>query len=245
MADPDPDTLDAGGPDPALLHKVRSLLAKAESTSYPEEAEALSAKAQQLMDRHAIDRAMLAAAGGGVVGPEGRTLVVEKPYARPKFHLLSELARANRCRAVWATHTGEATVVGFPDDQTTVELLYTSLLVQGTRAMLQAGTGPDTRSRSFRHSFLVAYAARIGQRLQAAAEATVREAARDHGAGLLPVLHGRERAVDDALAEAFPRLRSMRVTARDPAGYAAGHAAADRARLGGSEVTGRARPLRG
>jgi hypothetical protein len=132
-----------------------------------------------------------------------------------------------------------ATVVGFPDDQATVELLYTSLLVQGTRAMLRAGTGAPTRSRSFRHSFLVAYAARIGQRLQAVADATVREATREHGAGLLPVLASREQSVDELRADTFPHLRTMRVTASDPAGYAAGHAAADRARLGGGEVTGR------
>ncbi len=224
-------------PDPGVLHKVRSLLAKAESTTFPDEAEALSAKAQQLMDRHAIDRAVLAAAGGGDATPEGRTLVVEAPYARPKFQLLSELARANRCRAVWNTHSRVATVVGFPD------LLYTSLLVQGTRAMLAAGTGADSRTRSFRHSFLVAYAARIGQRLRAAAAATVQEAAEVHGDALLPVLASREVAVDEHLADTFPHLRTMRVTARDPAGYAAGHAAADRARLGGGEVGGRCRRL--
>jgi hypothetical protein len=38
---------------------VRALLAKAESTTYPEEADALTAKAQELMARHSIDRAML------------------------------------------------------------------------------------------------------------------------------------------------------------------------------------------
>ena len=37
--------------------------------------------------------------------------MVEAPYARPKFQLLSELARANRCRAVLDTRSGVATVV--------------------------------------------------------------------------------------------------------------------------------------
>lgn len=232
-------------PDPGVLHKVRSLLAKAESTTFPDEAEALTAKAQQLMDRHAIDRAVLAeasAVSGGT--PVGRTVAVEAPYVRPKFQLLSELSRANRCRAVLDTRTDVATVVGFPDDQATVELLYTSLLVQATAAMLRGGSSARTRSRGYRQAFLLAFAARIGQRLQEAAAATVREAARDHGDALLPVLRRREVAVDDALADAFPRLRSMRVTASDPAGFAAGHAAADRARLGGTEVHGRVRRLR-
>lgn len=244
MAHLDPDGAGGGTPDPGVLHKVRSLLAKAESTTYPDEAEALTAKAQQLMDRHAIDRAMLAAAGGGGATPVGRTLLVESPYARPKFQLLTELARANRCRAVLDTGSGVATVVGFPDDQATVELLYTSLLVQGTRAMLQAGTSARTRSRAYRQAFLVAFASRIGQRLRQAAEATVSEAVRTHGDGLLPVLASREVAVEDELASAFPHLRRMRVTASDPAGYAAGHAAADRARLHGQEVRGRVRRLR-
>ena len=233
----------APDPDAGVLHKVRSLLAKAESTTFPDEAEALSAKAQQLMDRHAIDRAMVAAAGDGA-RPEGRTIVVESPYARPKFQLLTELARANRCRAVLDTASNVATVVGFADDQATVELLYTSLLVQATRAMLRSGDRPRTRSRAYRQAFLVAYAARIGQRLREASAATVTEAVRAHGDGVLPVLRSRELAVEDELAEAFPHLRRMRVTASDPAGYAAGHAAADRARLGGQEVRGRVRRLR-
>ena len=231
-------------PDPGVLHKVRSLLAKAESTSFPEEAEALTAKAQQLMDRHAIDRAVLARASGGSAGPEGRTLLVEAPYARPKFGLLSEVARANRCRAVWNTHSRVATVIGFPEDQLTVELLYTSLLVQGTRAMLASGTAAATRSRGYRHAFLTAFAFRIGERLRAAAEATVRAASHDHGAGLLPVLRDREAAVEQRVQEAFPRLRSLGVSVSDPAGLVAGRSAADRARLGGAEVQGRARGLR-
>lgn len=243
MAHLDPDGSGGGTPDAGVLHKVRSLLAKAESTTYPDEAEALSAKAQQLMDRHAIDRAMVAAAAASGGRPEGRTLLVESPYARPKFHLLTELARANRCRAVLDTGANVATVVGFPDDQATVELLYTSLLVQGSRAMLRAGTSARTRSRAYRQAFLVAYAARIGQRLREAAAATVTEAVRAHGDGLLPVLRSREVAVEDEVAAAFPHLRRMRVTASDPAGYAAGHAAADRARLGGQEVRGRVRRL--
>lgn len=45
--------------DPRVLGRVRGLLAKAESTSFAAEAEALSAKAQELMTRHAIERAVL------------------------------------------------------------------------------------------------------------------------------------------------------------------------------------------
>ena len=51
--------------EPRILDKVRALLAKAESTEFPEEAEAYTAKAQELMARHRIDRAVLGATGRG------------------------------------------------------------------------------------------------------------------------------------------------------------------------------------
>ena len=61
-------------------------------------------------------------------------------------------------------------MVGFAGDVEAVELLFTSLLVQATAAMMRAGsrTGRNGRSRtrSFRQSFLHAYAVRIGQRLR-------------------------------------------------------------------------------
>jgi hypothetical protein len=225
--------------DPGVLHKVRSLLAKAESTTFPDEADALTAKAQELMDRHAIDRAVLAASAPGHHGlPEGRDLTIEVPYASEKFHLLSEVAAANRCKAVYAPWAGTATVVGFPEDQETVELLYTSLLVQATSAMLAGADHAARRTRRYRHAFLVAFAARIGERLRAADEAVTAEADRDHGGAVLPVLASRAEAVDDELARRFPHVRQRQVSVSDPAGWHAGTAAAERARLGSE------RPLR-
>lgn len=38
---------------------MRALLAKAESTEFPQEAEALTARAQEMMARHSIDLALL------------------------------------------------------------------------------------------------------------------------------------------------------------------------------------------
>ena len=55
------------------LGRVRALLAKAESTEFPEEAEALSAQAQELLAARSIDDAMLAAeTGPGQVAAAGR-----------------------------------------------------------------------------------------------------------------------------------------------------------------------------
>ena len=228
------------GHDPRMLERVRALLAKAESTTFPEEAEALSAKAQQLMARHAIDEAMVAAAGGaGGAGdaPGAMRLPVDDPYAGAKSILLSQVALANRCRAVWSKRLGFSTVVGFESDLEFVEVLYTSLLVQATSAMVAAGSQVDrygrSRTRSFRQSFLLAYADRIGDRLRAADAASRAAAAEEYGEALLPVLADRTAAVDAAFAEAFPGAVSRSVSINNAAGWAAGSAAADLASLTG------------
>lgn len=221
--------------DPRVLEKVRALLAKAESTTFPEEAEALSAKAQELMARHSIDEAMVGHGAGDA--PTGVRVPIDDPYAAAKSVLLHVVASANRCRAVWSKHLGLSTVFGFEPDLEFVEVLYTSLLLQATSAMVVAGSQFDrygrSRTRSFRQSFLLAYANRIGDRLRGAEAAARAGAAEDYGEALLPVLADRSAAVDSACDDAFPGAvdRSMRIT--NAAGWAAGRAAADLASLSG------------
>ncbi len=215
-----------------VLAKVRGLLAKAESTTFPEEAEALSAKAQELMARYAIDHA-LAAAADAPEAPGGRHLPVEDPYADAKAMLVGSVSRANRCRSVHVVDLALVTLLGFEADLVAVELLFTSLLVQANRAMLAVG-GDDRRARQrgFRSSFLSAYAVRIGQRLEASTSAQVAEADADEGGRLLPVLAARDDAVEDAVGALFgDRLVHRPATTRDPGGGVAGHAAADLADL--------------
>ncbi len=225
--------------DTRVLEKVRALLAKAESTTFPEEAEALSAKAQELMARHAIDEAMVGAGAGAGAGegPGGVRVPVDDPYASAKSILLSEVASANGCRAVWSKGFGFCTVLGFESDLEFVDLLYTSLLVQATSAMVAAGSQVDrygrSRTRSFRQAFLLAYAGRIGQRLREAEAASQAAATEDYGAALLPVLTDRSATVAAAEAAAFPRLERRSVSVSNSAGWHAGHAAADLASLSG------------
>ena len=138
----------SGDVDERILNKVRALLAKAESTEFPEEAEALSARAQELMAKYSIDQAVLAARKGYKDSPAGRRLPVDNPYESPKASLLQMIASANRCRTVWYKQLGMSTVIGFPADMDAVELLFTSLLVQANTAMLRAGAnGTPTGGR--------------------------------------------------------------------------------------------------
>jgi hypothetical protein len=226
--------------DPRQLDRVRALLAKAESTSFPEEAEAYTAKAQELMARHSIDYALLSVGTGARDEPVGRRIGIENPYEAPKVLLLDAVAGANRCRSIWSSSFGFITVLGFAADIDAVELLFTSLLVQATAAMMQAGSRRDAHgrstTRSFRQSFLTAYAQRIGERLTAATRQAIEQAGRDlagrPGADrLLPVLASRDSAVGAMADELFPDLvgRQVAVTNRD--GWASGRAAADHAQL--------------
>ena len=252
---------EGAGQDQRMLGRIRALLAKAESTEFAAEAEALSGRAQELMAKYSIDHALLAAQAGRSELPGGRRIPVDNPYEEAKVTLLNTVADANRCRAVWSRELGLVTVVGFEPDLDAVELLFTSLLVQADMAMIRAGGKKDalgnSRTKAFRQSFLVSYAVRIGERLTAAAARAEREAAAEHerapaqaagtgsvlagpGAGLVPFLAARKEAVDDAVGEIFggrlKRGRSARVS--DAEGWSSGRAAADLASLQGRRVVG-------
>ncbi|WP_017584189.1 DUF2786 domain-containing protein [Nocardiopsis valliformis] len=225
--------------DPAKLAKVRALLAKAEATEFPEEAEALTARAQQMMARHRIDHAALAAETGTESEVGGRRLPLDAPYEQHKAVLLNVVADANGCRSVWHNHLGLCTVMGQAEDVNAVEMLFTSLLVQATRAMQRAGSTRDvrgrSRTRSFRSSFLSAFAARISERLNESVHTEQDRAVHEYaraGTDLLPVLASKERQVEEAVAEAFPELGSVQLNhSNNVQGWRAGRAAADSAAL--------------
>ena len=140
---------------------------------------------------------------------------------------------------VWSRELGFGTVVGFEADLDAVEVLFTSLLVQATRTLASAGSRSTvhggSRTRSFRQSFLAAFADRIGERLHEATaqaeEAAV--AAHTNGRELVPLLAARAEEVDGRLSTWFPDVRQARVgAARDAEGWHSGRSAADRAQLG-------------
>ncbi len=227
-------------PESRALARIRALLAKAEATGYPEEAEALSAKAQELMTRHSVDEALLAAGAPAPDAPGACRIGVEPPYEQAKAVLLDAVADANHCRAVWNEPFGFSTVVGFEADLEAVELLYTSLLVQAEAAMTKAEAGQRAggrkRTKTFRQSFLAAYAHRAGTRLRAAAEAATSASATTGAAAeadLLPVLASREAAVADRAERMFPQTTTTRLRGgADAAGWTEGTRAADAARVG-------------
>ncbi|WP_157440488.1 DUF2786 domain-containing protein [Actinokineospora inagensis] len=215
-------TAESDGPavDPRVMIKVRGLLAKAESTPFAAEAEALSAKAQELMARYAFEQAVRTADEPQLAA--ARRVWLDAPYQAPKAQLVDAVASANRCRSVFYPRLGCVGLVGHETDLEITELLVTSLATQSTRAMAHA----PGRTRAYRHAFLVAYAHRVHQRLTEAATH-----ARPTSTALLTALASRQAAVDAKFTALYPGIRTHRPTATNPSGWTAGLAAADLADL--------------
>nr|WP_239063015.1 DUF2786 domain-containing protein [Streptomyces sp. SID13031] len=220
-----------------MLARIRALLAKAEATDFPDEAEALSGKAQELMAKFSLDQALVDADPGLDLPDDSgaRRIWVETPYVSAKAQLVGAVASANRCRTVSMEQLAVVTIVGEELDLQLTELLSTSLLVQANRAMLAAGKHigqrGESRTRSFRQSFLMAYAQRIGERLQATTEATQAAVPALDADRLLPVLARREEQVDALFIKLFPDTVTRRTRITNGAGWAAGLTAADQAQL--------------
>ncbi len=165
---------------------------------------------------------------------------IRRTSSRKKTVLLNAVAVANRCRSVWTKNIGFCTVIGFAADVDAVEALFTSLLVQATTAMTRAGrieeAGGRSRTKSFRQSFLAAYAFRIGERLAEVTQEQTEAARVELGDDrLLPVLASRQQDVEERFAELFPSVtRGRRIKVGDRMGWASGRGAADQASLGTS-----------
>ncbi|WP_222269411.1 DUF2786 domain-containing protein [Modestobacter marinus] len=234
---PQPPADPGAVPDERALSRIRGLLAKAESTEFAAEAEALTVKAQELMARYAIDTAVVAGRGEGAAGSTtvgARRFHLDDPHAEAKAAVVQAVARANGVRVVLMPGVGIATLVGIAAELDLVELLVTSLLVQAGRALsLEAGAG-GTRARStaYRRGFFYSFAQRIEERLTDARDQAHAEATAAYGSALVPLFADRAAAVDRVVDELFPRLRQRSGPVVDPAGWAAGRRAADDAELG-------------
>ncbi len=226
-------TTDALSLDPRMLARVRALLAQAESTTFEEEAEAFTAKAQELIAKHAIDDAMVHTVDD-VGDPSVRRLYLDDPYLDAKANLVTEVAGANRCRVVLSPGMGWLTAFGYDHDLDAVQLLATSLLAQATQTMVRHGSRRDaagrSRTRSFRRAFLLGFAQRIGQRLRRATDDEMATAVAT-SQRFLPVLAARDDRLRQAEAEVFPALVQHTTSATNASGWKAGQAAAELADL--------------
>jgi hypothetical protein len=226
-----------------LLDRVRKLLAKAEDESVtPPEAQALTAKAAELMAKYGIDRALLAAERPETDRPGNRMIDVDNPWARVKAHLLCGLGSALRCQAVLlSTRTGtKVHVFGFQSDLERLDVLYTSVLIQMWHGLTGAELPAWCRSpRAWRRSWLLGFATAVISRVRAAEQAAASQATGPGAGGgsrTALVLADRAQVIRGEAERAYPLTRKARVT-YSGTGYRDGYAQGQRADIGASRVT--------
>ncbi len=228
------------------LEVIRKLLAKAERAATTDEAEAYNTKAAELMARHGVDAAMVAAADGesrDVIG--SRRIAVTDPYSTEKSTLANAIAQAMRCQVV--RHPGPrrgqtvaVTVVGFESDLRRVDVTFTSLLLQATRSVVrQRPEWSGESTAAFRRTWWNGFSAEVSRRLSAAerAAASAYDAAVPEGGSRAAlVLADRGAVVKQAFAAQFPNLRKGQQRRLSGSGYRAGVEAGRRADVGNARL---------
>lgn len=241
-------------PTDGRLNTIRALLAKAEATPYPAEAEAFTAKATELMARFAVDEALLwATAPSSSSAPVESTIELLRPFVTQKAVLVHAVATTLGCRSLrigrLPDNSGErVALIGFAPDVAMVETLVTSLFLQLTSAMTATGAAPaGTASQvaAWRRSFIMGFTGTVTERLEAdrrraVAETEATAAPSTAGASTAVVLRERSGAVEDELHRRYPNIRTARVSAgTSAAGRRAGTSAGRRADLGGTRLAPR------
>jgi Protein of unknown function (DUF2786) len=233
-----------------LLDRVRKLLAKAEDDGVtPPEAQALTAKAAELMAKYGIDRALLAADRPETDQPASRVLDIDHPWARVKAHLLCGLGSALRCQCILLSPASGSRVhvFGYASDIERTDLLYTSVLIQMWHGLAGARV-PDWSSspRAWRRSWLLGFATAVVARVRAAEHGAARQATAaggEVGSRTALVLADRSLVIRRKVEQAYPVTRAARVTYTG-SGYRDGYAQGQRADIGGSRLSpGRGRAL--
>jgi Protein of unknown function (DUF2786) len=221
-----------------LLDRVRKLLAKAEDESVtPPEAQALTAKAAELMAKYGIDRALLAAQRPETDRPDSRMLDIDNPWARVKAHLLCGLGSALRCQCILlTTQTGiKVHAFGYQSDLERLDVLYTSVLIQMWHGLAGAEVPAWCRGpRAWRRSWLLGFASAVISRVRAAehdATLVATSPASPAGSRTELVLADRAQVIRSEAERAYPLTRTARVT-YSGTGYRDGYAQGQRADIG-------------
>jgi hypothetical protein len=181
------------------MERIAALIAKAESTTHPEEAQAFIAGAQRLATAHAID---LAVARQHAQRAERRETLAQRrlDIGPPRAHANARLVQLfitiswhNDVRCTIVRGNTAVTMYGFSSDMDVVEALYRSLAVQMVAAAHAAVRRGEHRreenhyfsersweyrsdARTFKANFYDGFIAAIDQRLDEARRAAVASA---------------------------------------------------------------------
>lgn len=223
-----------------LLDRVRKLLAKAEDESCtPEEAQALTAKAAELMAKYGIDRALLGALKPESDVPDSRIIDIDNPWGRVKAHMLCALGAAMRCQCIMLTGESKTRIhiFGYRSDIERVDLMYTSLLLQMFNELRHTPEPVATRSiRAWRRSWLLGWVAAATNKVRTAENAAangIKDVRTESGKTGALVLADRSLVVRSKVDAEYPVTRASRLTYTG-GGYRDGYAKGQNANIGGT-----------
>lgn len=244
-----------------MAAKVRKLLNQAEDpAATPEEAQAFTLKAQQLMSSYSIDLAMVSDARQ-LHELVARSWTIPNPYAPAKISLVNAVARANDCKALYTDLGGgrrHIEVLGFAADVEWVEILSRSLDIQLMAALAAAvrNKPAGVHGRTFSAGFVQGFIAEIASRLQEARRAAVRAAEtaraaghaddpRSDGPSVALVLVAKAETVESEFRVRHPSARTVhrQIRLRSWTGYNPGRSAGSRANLARGSIGDRRRGL--
>lgn len=217
--------------------QIQKLLLKAQTTT-PEEAEILTAKAEELMLKYGINRALLNASS---TGDKERIQKLKIPlqgiYAKAYMDMMHSVALAfGNVRAFytqWKQSDVDYTIVGFESDVSQLHVLLTSLQLQAVVALDTWAKSADmstyTPMEKFktRRTFIKAFGNGAATRIAKTRASAVKDAeSTTPGAEL--VLRDRMLAIDDFMKSNVGKLRKSKSREKSgawdasSAGYAAG-----------------------
>jgi hypothetical protein len=233
-----------GSADLRLVARVRKLMAKAEASAHPHEADAFARKAADLVARHRIDPEQLAAAAAG----RSEELAIREillgrgAYVRGRLALLMAIADAHDAKVVFGSRPEGTTayVAGYAVDLDVVEVMYQSLHAQMAAQMANERRSTAAATQRFRRSFMFGFADRIGRLLSETRRVVEQDAPTTPSGTTAPALPDRTRRVEEFLEESFGRVRTARTSAgAELRGWSAGAAAAEGVDVGRRRFSGR------
>jgi hypothetical protein len=225
------------------LIKIQKLLAKAEASEFPSEAEAYREQAEKLLLAHGLDVAMLDALHKGHE-PEkiiSKKIVLEGSYLLDRITLLHAIAGPFHCQG-FRTNTkarGDTYVIyGYTSDVEHVEFLFASLSIQMQAEVARKqtpaySTGRQMNRVSFVKGFFYGFTISVANRLRKLQKEVVAEY---DGSGTELVLASRSKRVDNLMRSENRSLVTSPHHSRSALGSQHGQEAGNRANLGQTAV---------
>lgn len=238
--------------DPTI-RRIRSLLKKAESLvqmgdeNSQREADACNEKASELINKHGIDQALLAAKGEIQDAITSKRIPLSDPYVMDKKTLFNQIVMSLGGQVVFLkrkrpgtqqSYSYTAHVFAYEGDLERIEFLFEMLQPQMLLGAAAAQTPYWENARSFRKSWMYGFAIAISERLQR----TQNEAVAEAGAGTDLVLFDRNKAVEQSFNIAHPKMKNT-VRTLNGSGLGQGYAAGQRASLGDNQLGNSRRAL--